>query len=262
MLRSLTTSALGMAAQQLNVDNISNNLANVNTTGFKKSSIEFQDLLYETIETGGVDANNENLPPAQLQLGHGSRAIATFKTFSQGAITETGNPLDLAINGDGFFQVSMPDGSYGFARDGAFHINPDGFLVNSAGLRMGDGIAIPDGTASINVAQDGVVSVLMAGETQPEEVGQIELVRFMNSSGLESIGGNMYKETVASGAPTVSTPGEEGYGSVIQGYLETSNVDVVQEMINLIIAQRAYEINSKAVKTSEDLLSIANNLKR
>lgn len=262
MLRSLTTSALGMSAQQLNVDNIANNLANVNTTGFKKSNIEFQDLIYETVETGGVDADNENLPPAQLQLGHGSRAIATFKTFSQGAVTETGNPMDVAVNGDGFFQINMPDGTYGYTRDGAYHINPDGYFVNSAGLRLGDGISIPDGTASINIAQDGVVSVLLAGETQPEEVGQIELVRFMNSSGLESIGGNLYKETIASGAPTISTPGVEGYGAVIQGYLETSNVDVVQEMINLIVAQRAYEINSKAVKTSDQLLSIANNLKR
>ena len=168
----------------------------------------------------------------------------------------------MAINGDGFYQISMPDGTYGYTRDGAFHISPDGFLVNSSGLRLSDGISIPDGTASINIAQDGIVSILMSGETQPEEVGQIELIRFMNSSGLESVGGNLYKETIASGAPTISTPGEQGYGSVIQGYLETSNVDVVQEMINLIVAQRAYEINSKAVKTSEELLAIANNLKR
>ncbi len=262
MIRSLRTSALGMAAQQLTLDVIANNLANVNTTGFKRSSVEFQDILYETIVSGAGEGGQGFQKPSEIQVGHGNRAVSTFRTFAQGAIAETGNPLDLAIDGDGFFQVQKPDGGFGYTRDGAFRLNADGFIVTTTGLRLGSELSLPSDTDSINIGQDGIVSVLLSGDSAPEEIGRLELVRFVNPAGLEAIGGNLYVETVASGAPTVGFAGEESFGRVIQGFLEKSNVDVVQEMINMIVAQRAYEINSKAVKTADEMLAVANNLRR
>jgi len=262
MLRSLRTAALGMAAQQMNVDTIANNLANVNTTGFKRSSVEFQDLLYETIQAGGSNGQEAKDKPSELQIGLGNKPIATHRSYSQGNITDTGNPLDIAINGKGFFQVQMPDGSIKYTRDGAFRMNATGQLVNSAGLRMYPEITLPDNTASVAISQDGIVSVLLEGEPTPLEVGQIELTNFMNAGGLRSIGGNLLEATEASGDAIYGMAGEEGYGTVLQGYLEKSNVDVVKEMIDLIVAQRSYEINSKAVKTADELLAMTNNLKR
>ncbi|MFH1851439.1 MAG: flagellar basal-body rod protein FlgG [Candidatus Neomarinimicrobiota bacterium] len=262
MLRSLRTAALGMAAQQLNIDTIANNLANVNTSGFKKSNIEFQDLLYETIQSGAGESANGNEKPAEIQIGLGNRPVSTYKSFSQGNITETGNPLDIAINGMGFLQVSQPDGGYAYTRDGALRINSNGNLVTPAGLLISPEITLPEGITSINVSQEGTLSVLISGDTMPQEVGQLELASFMNPAGLRSIGGNLYIETESSGPAATGTPGEEGFGAVVQGYLEKSNVDVVQEMINLIVAQRSYEINSKAVKTADELMAMINQLKR
>jgi len=262
MLRSLRTAALGMAAQQLNIDTIANNLANVNTTGFKKSNVEFQDLLYETIHSGDVGGNDGKEKPTEIQIGMGNKPISTFRSFSQGAIEETGNPLDVAINGKGFFQISRVDGSYAYTRDGSFQINSKGNLVTASGLSVYPEIDIPEGVSGINISQDGVISVIIQGQPDSEEIGQLELVNFMNPAGLRAIGGNLYEQTEASGVPAYGLPAENGYGNIVQGYLEKSNVDVVQEMINLIVSQRAYEINSKAVKTSEEILAMTNNLKR
>ena len=262
MLRSLRTAALGMAAQQLNVDTIANNLANVNTTGYKKSSIEFQDLLYETIDSGSAEGADGAEKPSEINIGLGNKPISTFRSYSQGAIEETGNPLDMAINGKGFFQVMMPDGTITYSRDGAFRINAAGEMVNSAGLKMYPNLSLPDGIQSVSITQDGVVQALIEGDTNPIEVGQIELANFMNPAGLKPVGGNLLAATEASGDPSFGMAGETGFGTIMQGYLEKSNVDVVKEMINLIVAQRSYEINSKAVKTADQMLAMTNALKR
>ncbi len=262
MLRALRTAALGMQGQQMNVDNIANNLANVNTTGYKKSSIEFQDLLYETVESGSSISMEGNEKPGSIQIGSGNKPVSTYRTFSQGSITETSNPLDMAINGQGFFQVLQPDGSIAFSRDGAFRINAQGNLVNSMGLQMYPEMNFPEGVTSVNISQDGIISVLLDGETMADEIGQVELAGFMNPGGLKAIGGNLFVATDSSGDPSFGIPGEDRFGSLEQGYLEKSNVDVVSEMINLIVSQRAYEINSKAVKTADELMSLTNNIKR
>ncbi len=262
MLRSLRTAALGMAAQQLNVDTIANNLANVNTTGYKRSSVEFQDLLYENIESGDASRRDGMQKPGGIQVGLGNKPVSTYKSFSQGSIAETGNSLDLAINGKGFFQIQQPDGSFAYTRDGALRINAQGNLVTSTGLKLFPEITLPEGVSSINISQDGVVAVIINGQVEPEEVGQLELATFMNPAGLKALGGNLLAQTEASGESAYGLPGEEGFGQVVQGYLEKSNVDVVQEMINLIVSQRAYEINSKVVKTADELLSMTNNIKR
>ncbi|MCF7800549.1 MAG: flagellar basal-body rod protein FlgG [Candidatus Marinimicrobia bacterium] len=262
MIRALRTAALGMAAQQMNVDVVANNLANVNTTGFKKSAVEFQDLLYDTIKSGNDDAARNNKKPGEIQVGMGNRPVATFRSFTQGNVEETGNSLDLAINGNGFIQIMRQDGTIAYSRDGALRVNAEGELVNGSGLRVYPQIDVPLGATSVNVSENGIISVLFPNQPEPEEVGQIELASFMNPAGLRAEGGNLYVETQASGRPNFGIPGEDSFGTVVQGYLEKSNVDVVQEMINLIISQRAYEINSKAVTTSDELLSITNNIKR
>ena len=262
MLRSLRTAALGMAAQQLNVDTIANNLANVNTTGYKKSAVEFQDLLYETINAGGAEGAEGREKPSEINVGMGNKPISTFRSYTQGALEESGNPLDMAINGKGFFQLLMPDGSITYSRDGAFRINSAGDIVNSAGLKLYPSLTLPDGIQSVSISQDGVVSGILEGETSPEEIGQIELATFMNPAGLSPLGGNLLGITEASGDPSFGMAGDTGYGTIMQGYLEKSNVDVVKEMTNLIVAQRSYEINSKAVKTADELLALTNSLKR
>ena len=262
MLRSLKTAALGMSAQQLNVDNIANNLANVNTTGFKKSSVEFQDLLYENIESGDASKKDGMEKPASIQIGLGNKPVSTFRSFYQGNIEETGNPLDLAIDGKGFIQVQQPDKTFAYTRDGSLKINSSGEIVTGTGLKLFPEINLPENTSSINVSLDGVVSAVVDGQVQSIEVGQLELVSFVNPAGLKGLGGNLYGETEASGQPLFGTPGEDGLGQLNQGYLEKSNVDVVTEMINLVSAQRAYEVNSKTIKTADELLSMTNNLKR
>ncbi|SMO95711.1 flagellar basal-body rod protein FlgG [Gracilimonas mengyeensis] len=264
MFRALSTAALGMSAQQRSVDNIANNLANVGTTGFKRSTIAFQDLFYENIASskiGGSVDNNSGTGPA-LQIGHGSRAVATIRNFMQGSVTETGNALDVAITGSGFFQVEMPDGSIAYTRDGNFSQDATGMLVNNSGLPLASQIEIPSDAAAIEIGQDGTVTALMAGDNSQVELGQIELAKFANAGGLEAVGDNLFRETEASGMPFYAAPGSEGFGAVRQGFLEQSNVDIVNEMVRLIEAQRAYETNSKMVQTAEDMMSVTNSIKR
>jgi flagellar basal-body rod protein FlgG len=264
MFRALTTAALGMSAQQKSVDNIANNLANVSTTGFKRSTIAFQDLFYEDIAVSkpGASANKISDDSPRLQIGHGSQAVSTIRNFMQGSVSETGNPLDMAISGDGFFRVEMPDGSIGYTRDGNFSRDASGMLINNSGLPLAEQIEVPMEAKAVEVAQDGTVTALMAGDNQKVELGQIELARFSNPGGLEAKGGNLFKETQASGMPFVDRPGSEGFGVVRQGFLEDSNVDVVKEMVHLIEAQRAYETNSKMVQSAEDMMSVTNSIKR
>jgi flagellar basal-body rod protein FlgG len=261
MLRALRTAALGMSAQQSSVDNTANNLANANTTGYKRSTVVFQDLLYQNVRAGGEEAAG-GAAPASMQMGHGAAAVATMRNFGQGSMTETGNSLDLAINGDGFFQVRRPDGSIAFTRDGTFTLSADGELVTQNGLLVEPDVIIPPEAVEVNVSQDGIVMARLQGEPDPIELGQVELARFANPAGLRGLGGNLYEPTDASGEPTIGIPGTDGLGMISQGYLEAANVDVVQEMVNLISAQRAYELNSKMVTTSEEMLQIANNVKR
>jgi flagellar basal-body rod protein FlgG len=264
MFRALSTAALGMSAQQKSVDNIANNLANVGTTGFKRSTIAFQDLFYETIASskhGAAAGRISNDGPA-LQIGHGSRAVATIRNFMQGALSETANALDVAISGSGFLQVEMPDGSIAYTRDGNLSRDSTGMLVNNSGLPLASQIEIPADAVAIEISQDGVVTALMAGGNNKVELGQIELARFVNPGGLQAMGGNLFGETDASGMPFYGVPGTEGFGVLRQGYLEESNVDIVKEMVNLIQAQRAYETNSKMVQTAEDMMAVTNSIKR
>lgn len=262
MIRALKTAALGMAAQQLNVDVIANNLANVNTTGFKKSNIEFQDLLYESLQSGKAGSGEKFGKPTSLEVGLGNRPISTYRSFSQGNISQTGNALDVAINGDGFLQVEKPDGSIAYTRDGALKVTADGQLVTNSGYHLFPDINIPSDASDIAISPDGTVLMTLPGDSESEVLGQLELAMFMNPAGLNSIGSNLYEISPVSGEAILSTPGEFGTGTVLQGYLEKSNVDVAEEMIELIVAQRAYELNTKAVKTADELLSMTNNLRR
>lgn len=262
MIRSLWTSATGMQAQALNLDVISNNLANVNTAGFKKSRAEFQDLLYETIKPAGTPSSQDTEVPTGIQLGHGTRPSTVLKIFSQGNMENTQNELDLAIEGDGFFQIALPNGETAYTRDGAFKLDSDGRIVNSDGFAMEPEISIPTDALSISVGLDGTVSVLQAGESTPSEIGTIELARFVNPAGLISMGKNLFITSEASGDEMTGTAGEDGLGTLAQGFLEMSNVSVVDEMVNMITAQRAYESNSKAIQAADDMLQLANNIKR
>ncbi len=262
MIRAMRTAASGMMAQKLNVDNISNNLANVNTTGFKKSKIEFQDILYQVYRLAGATSQEGAEVPVELQIGYGAQAVASSRLFSKGDLSQTYNPLDIAIDGDGFIQVDLPDGTQAFTRDGALKLSREGELVTSDGYLLSAAITIPAEAEQINIGVDGTVSVINAGETEATDVGQIPLVKFLNASGLDAVGRNLYRQTRASGDPVEGIAGQEGLGGIRQGFLELSNVETVEEMVNLIVAQRAYEINSKAIQTSEDMLQIANNLKR
>ena len=258
MLRALRTAALGMSAQQASVDNTANNLANANTTGFKRANVVFQDLLYQTVQRGGQGDSR----PSAMQLGTGSAIVATERTFIQGSLIQTGNALDLAVNGDGFLQVQRPDGSVVYSRDGALTLDAEGRIVTQGGLPLEPDLEVPPEAQDVQISADGIVRVRLQGEPEPLEIGQIELVRFTNPAGLRAIGGNLFEQTQASGEPAIAPPGEDGLGLLQQGFLEASNVDVVQEMVDLITAQRAYEMNSKMVTTSEEMLQIANNMKR
>lgn len=264
MFRALSTAALGMSAQQKSVDNIANNMANVGTTGFKRSNIAFQDMFYENVAVSkpGASANRVSNDSPDLQIGHGARAVATVRNYSQGSMTETGNPLDMGISGEGFFQVEMPDGSIGYTRDGNISRDSSGMLVTNSGLPLADHIEVPQEAKAIEIAQDGTVTALMSGDNQEIELGQIELAKFSNPGGLEAKGDNIFMETEASGMPFIDRPGAEGFGTVQQGFLEGSNVDVVTEMVRLIEAQRAYETNSKMVQSAEDMMSVTNSIKR
>ena len=257
---SLYSAATGMEAQQLNPNTIANNLANVNTTGFKRSKIEFQDLLYQKPRSAGAEAAGGNVIPTGIEIGNGSRVAATSKVFTQGQVTQTGKELDIAIQGDGFFEVQRPDGATAYTRDGSFNLNASGQVVTSDGLPVLSGFqAVPTGTTSISVAETGEVTVEGPSGSQTY---RISLTRFANPAGLKSLGGNLYEETNASGTPEQGNPGEQGFGQVLQRYLEGSNVNIVEEMVNLIVAQRAYEINSKSIQTSDEMLQNVAQMKR
>ena len=262
MNRALRTAATGMYAQQLNIDIISNNLANVNTVGFKKSRPEFQDLMYQTLKATGVSLNRNIQQPMEIQVGNGAIPVATLKSFLQGGIEPTTNPLDLAIEGEGFLQVRRPDGSFAYTRDGALKLSAEGTLVTSQGYLLEPDVSFPSEISSMSVGRDGAIEVVAVGDAEGVRVGQVELAKFVNPAGLRAIGNNLFVETSASGPPIIGVAGAPGFGEIQQGYLESSNVDIVEEMVNMIVAQRAYEINSKTIKTVEDMLGMANNLKR
>lgn len=262
MLRSLFIAATGMEAQKLNIDVIANNLANVNTVGFKKSRADFQELFYQDLKTPGATSAEGSEIPSGIQMGLGVRPVAVQKNFLQGDFANTGNSLDLVIEGDGFFQIMMPDGTLAYSRSGAFKLDSEGRIVNSDGYPLEPSITIPTDTINITVGSDGKITVLQAGSATPSEIGQIELARFINPGGLKSIGKNLFTPTASSGDPLLGTPGSEGFGTINQGFLELSNVNIVEEMVNMIISQRAYEVNSKAIQTSDEMLQIVNNLRR
>jgi flagellar basal-body rod protein FlgG len=261
MLRALRTAASGMTAQQLYIDVIAHNLANVNTTGFKRSRVDFQDLLYQTLRPAGP-GEGETQKPASLQVGHGTELVASPRIFSQGDSELTGNALDLLIEGDGLFQIEMPDGTLAYTRDGSLKVDGEGRIVTSDGYVVSPETTIPTDAESILIGTDGTVTVRQAGSSEATELGQLLLARFVNPSGLEALGGNLLRQSPSSGDPIVGAPGEQGLGLVRQGVLERSNVNVVEEMIAMIVAQRAFEINSKAVKTADELLSLINDIKR
>lgn len=262
MVRSLYTAATGMSAQQMNIDNIANNLANVNTQAFKKGRIIFEDLMYQEVKAAGSLTATGLIHPTGIQQGLGVNTVAIQKIFSQGSYQYTQNPLDMAIEGDGFFQITLPDGTIGYTRQGAFQNDGNGNVVTPQGYYLSPGITLPENAQELSISVDGVVSAYVPGETQETQLGQIELARFINPAGLKSIGGNLYVETAASGAPQVSVPGQDGFGSMRQFFLEISNVSMVDDMVNMITAQRAYEMNSKAIQTSDEMLQIVNGLKR
>ena len=262
MIRSLWTAATGMEAQQLNIDVISNNLANVNTTGFKKSRVDFQDLLYQTIRLAGTTEGTGDQVPTGIQVGLGTRPAATQKMFTQGDFQKSDNPLDVVIEGDGFFAIVMSNGEPAYTRDGAFKLNSDGAMVTSDGYPMDPAVKIPSNATNVSIGADGTVSVTVPGQAEPQKVGSITIAKFANPAGLDSLGRNLFAPTAASGEATSGTPGVDGYGTLANGFVETSNVKVVEEMVNMIIAQRAYEINAKAIQTSDEMLNIANSLRR
>jgi len=262
MDKTLRTASTGLSSQQRYVEIIANNIANVNTTGFKKVRPEFQDLLYETLRPAGNVARSGVEPLNEVQIGSGTELVATTKIFKQGDITSTNNPLDMAINGEGFFVIRRPDGNIVYTRDGSFQLDRNGQIVTSQGYSLDPGFTIPSDAIEIQITRDGVVSILTENSTDATVLGQIELARFINPAGLKSIGDNFYQETPASGQPFFEVPGTNNTGEIIQHHLESANVDIVEEMVNMITAQRAYELNSKSVKTADDILSTAVNLKR
>lgn len=254
MLRSLHISRSGLDAQQTQLDVISNNLANVGTTGFKKARAVFEDLLYQVIRQPGAQSSQQTQLPSGFQLGVGVRTVATERIHTQGALQQTGNTLDVAINGRGFFQILMPDGSMTYTRDGSFQVDSQGTLVTASGYAVQPNITIPDDALSVTIARDGTVSVSQPGVPTPTVVGQIQLASFINPTGLQSLGENLYAETAASGAPQVNVPGLGGLGVLNQGMIETSNVNVAEELVNMIMAQRAFELNSRAITASDQML--------
>jgi flagellar basal-body rod protein FlgG len=254
MIRSLWISKTGLDAQQTNMDVTANNLANVSTNGFKRARAVFEDLLYQTLRQPGAQSSQQTQLPSGLQLGTGVRPVATERIFTQGNLQQTSNPLDVAINGQGFFQVLMPDGTTAYTRDGSFHSDSQGQLVTSSGYHVQPAITIPANSLNITIARDGVVSVTRAGTSAPTQVGSLQLASFVNPAGLQSAGENLYLETASSGTASANAPGSNGLGLLNQGYVETSNVNVVEELVNMIQIQRAYEINSKAIQTSDQML--------
>ena len=260
MIRSLWIAKTGLDAQQTNMDVIANNLANVSTNGFKRQRAVFEDLMYQTMRQPGAQSSEQTTLPSGLQIGTGVRPVATERLHNQGNLSQTESSKDVAINGQGFFSVQMPDGTIAYTRDGSFQTDQNGQLVTNGGFPVQPAITIPANALSMTVSRDGVVSVTQQGQTNPVQVGQLTLSTFINNAGLESMGENLYQETQASGAPTESNPGNNGAGLLYQGYVETSNVNVAEELVSMIQTQRAYEINSKAISTSDQMLQKLNQI--
>jgi flagellar basal-body rod protein FlgG len=254
MMRSLWISKTGLDAQQTQLDVVSNNLANVSTTGFKRQRGVFEDLLYQTLRQPGAQSSQQTTIPTGLQIGTGVRAVATARIFAQGNLNQTNNSMDVAINGQGFFQVLMPDGATAYTRDGAFQVDAQGQIVTANGYPLQPSLTVPANSTTVSIGQDGTVSVRVPGQTAPQSVGTIQVANFINPAGLQAMGSNLFGETAASGTANVGAPGANGAGLVSQGYLETSNVNIVEELVNMIQTQRAYEINSKAIQTSDQML--------
>lgn len=254
MIRSLWTARTGLDAQQTQLDVISNNLANVSTNGHKRQRAVFEDLLYQTIRQPGAQSTQQTQISSGLQIGTGVRVVATERVFTQGNLQQTGNSLDLAIQGNGFFQVQMPDGTIAYTRDGAFQLDNQGNVVTASGYPLADAINIPADARSITIGKDGTVSVLVAGDVNPVQVGAIQLATFVNPGGLQSAGENLFYATASSGVANLNVPGTNGAGVLNQGYVETSNVNVAEELVSMIITQRAYELNSRAIQTSDQML--------
>ena len=254
MIRSLWISKTGMDAQQTQLDVVANNLANVGTTGFKRSRVAFEDLLYQNIRQAGANSSQQTQLPTGLQIGTGVRPVATPRMFTQGNLQQTGNQLDLAINGQGFLQIQLPDGTTGYTRDGSFQLDPNGQLVTNAGYPVQPGVTIPANARSISIGRDGTVTVTLPGQTAPQQVGQLTLANFINPAGLEPLGGNVFAESAASGQSNVGAPNANGLGALRQGFVEGSNVNVVEELVTMISTQRAYEMSSKAIQTSDQML--------
>lgn len=255
MMRSLWISKTGMEAQQLKLDNISHNLANVSTNGFKRENVVFEDLIHQNLRQAGAASTDQTQLPTGLQVGLGVRPVATTRSFTQGNLLQTGNTLDLAVRGNGFFQITMPDGTTGYTRDGSFQVDANGQLVTNNGYPVQPGITIPANAQTVTVGSDGTVSAQVPGQALPQTVGQIQLASFVNPAGLEPRGMNLFAETAASGAPNAGAPDSNGLGAVEQGFVETSNVNVVEELVSMIQTQRAYELNSKAISTSDQMLA-------
>ncbi|MCU0774418.1 MAG: flagellar basal-body rod protein FlgG [Ideonella sp.] len=254
MMRSLWISKTGMEAQQLQLATISNNLANVSTNGYKKSSAVFEDLMYQNLRQAGANDTEQTTLPTGLQVGLGTRAVATSRLFTQGNLQQSANPMDVAITGNGFFEVQLPDGTSAFTRDGAFQVNATGQIVTSSGYVVQPGITIPANAQAVTIGADGTVSASVPGQAVPQAIGQIQLAGFINPAGLEPRGQNLFVETAASGAPAAAAPGTNGLGALKQGFVETSNVNVVEELVAMIQTQRAYELNSKAIQASDQML--------
>jgi flagellar basal-body rod protein FlgG len=249
----------GLDAQQTRMAVITNNLANVNTTGYKRSRGVFADLLYQNVRQPGAQSSQNTQMPSGLMLGTGVRTVATEKLFTQGNVVDTGNSLDMALNGRGFFQVLLPDGSIAYSRDGSFQLDSDGNVVTAMGMPLQPGLTVPSETVSLTVGADGTVSALVAGNSAPTQIGTIQLADFINPTGLQAMGENLFFETASSGPPQTGTPGQSGLGLLVQGSLESSNVNVVEELVNMIETQRAYEMNSKAIATTDQMLQFATN---
>lgn len=261
-MRSLFTAATGMSAQQLKIDNIANNIANVNTVAFKRGREDFQDLFYQRLRTAGVASTAGGTAPVGVEVGHGVRTAAVEKMFTQGTFTTTQNELDIAIEGHGFYQLETPTGETVYTRAGNFKRNSLGEMVSVDGYKLKPGFAIPQDTISLAVSQDGVVSVTQSGQSEPAQLGTIELARFINPAGLEPLGRNVFRVTDNSGQPIVGTPGQQGIGTLAQGFIESSNVDIAEEMVQMIIAQRSFETNSKVMSVSDQLMQYTNNMVR
>ena len=254
MMRSLWISKTGMEAQQTQLDHISNNLANTATNGYKKSHAVFEDLMYQNLRQAGANSTEQTTLPTGLQVGLGTRAVATSRSFSQGNLQQSSNTLDVAVRGSGFFEVQMPDGTPGYTRDGSFQVDPNGQLVTNNGYVVQPGITIPAQAQSVTIANDGTVSVTLPGQSTAQAIGQLQTASFVNPAGLDPMGGNLFAETTASGTANSGTPGANGLGSLQQGFVETSNVNVVEELVSMIQTQRAYEMNSKSIQTSDQML--------